>query len=654
MILALAGNPNCGKTTLFNALTGANARTGNFPGVTVTRSEGVCRARPEITLVDLPGVYALRPYSDEERVTRSYLLGGAADAVISIADATCPARSLYLTLQLLELGVPVVLALNVMDALRAGGGAVDTAGLARALGIPVVPVSAALGEGLDALLDAAAQAAHGPPPDPWRTLAPGPVQTCVRTLARLLAPAARTAGLPPVFAATQWLDDGGTLRAPAAAEPAAARMVRESGIPRDEALPTARFAQVDRLARFFTLPQALPGNRRSARIDRVLTGRYTAYPAMAGLLGGVFYLTFHIIGPCLSRLLARGIAWLADAADGALTALDAGPLLHGLVREGVFAGVGSVAAFLPVILALFFFLSLLEDTGYLARVAFVMDRPLRRLGLSGQSAVPLLLGFGCSVPGVLAARTLPTRRDRVLTIVLTPCMSCSAKAPVYAAFAAAFFPGRSAVVFLALYALGIGTAAGAAPLLGRTVLRGEAASFVMELPDYRWPDARSVLRRMWVRTKEFLARAFTVILAASVGVWVLRTFTPTWRVAASAGESLLAVAGQALAPVFAPLGFGDWRAATALMTGLLAKETVLSTLGVLLGGDLTAALPGVFSPAAAASFLVFTALYAPCVAAQAAMRQELGSRLGTLAAAIGTCAAAWCAAAVVYHIAVLL
>lgn len=650
MILALAGNPNCGKTTLFNALTGANARTGNFPGVTVTRSEGVCRARPEITLVDLPGVYALRPYSDEERVTRSYLLSGAADAVISIADATCPARSLYLTLQLLELGMPVVLALNVMDALRAGGGAVDTAELARALGIPVIPVSAALGEGLDALLDAAAQA----PPDPWRALVPGPVQTCVRTLARLLAPAAHAAGLPSVFAATQWLDDGGTLRAPAAAEQAAARMVRKSGLARDEALPTARFAQVDRLGRFFTLPQALPGSRRSARIDRVLTGRYTAYPAMAGLLGGVFYLTFHVIGPCLSRLLARGIAWLADAADGVLTALDAGPLLHGLVREGVFAGVGSVAAFLPVILALFFFLSLLEDTGYLARVAFVMDRPLRRLGLSGQSAVPLLLGFGCSVPGVLAARTLPTRRDRALTIVLTPCMSCSAKAPVYAAFAAAFFPGQGAAVFLALYALGIGTAAGAAKLLGRTVLRGEAASFVMELPDYRWPDARSVLRRMWVRTKEFLARAFTVILAASVGVWVLRTFTPTWRVAANAGESLLAVAGQALAPLFAPLGFGDWRAATALVTGLLAKETVLSTLGVLLGGDLTAALPGVFSPAAAASFLVFTALYAPCVAAQAAMRQELGSRLGTLAAAIGSCAAAWCAAAVVYWIAILL
>ena len=292
MILALAGNPNCGKTTLFNALTGANARTGNFPGVTVTRSESVCRARPEITLVDLPGVYALRPYSDEERVTRSYLLGGAADAVISIADATCPARSLYLTLQLLELGVPVVLALNVMDALRAGGGSVDTAGLARALGIPVVPVSAALGEGLDALLDAAVQAAHGPPPDPWRALVSGPVQTCVRTIARLLAPAAHAAGLPPVFAATQWLDGGSTLHAPAAAETAAARMVRESGMPRDEALPTARFAQVDRLTRFFTLPRALPGSRRSARIDRVLTGRYTAYPAMAGLLGGVFYLTF--------------------------------------------------------------------------------------------------------------------------------------------------------------------------------------------------------------------------------------------------------------------------------------------------------------------------------------------------------------------------
>ena len=420
MILALAGNPNCGKTTLFNALTGANARTGNFPGVTVTRSESVCRARPEITLVDLPGVYALRPYSDEERVTRSYLLGGAADAVISIADATCPARSLYLTLQLLELGVPVVLALNVMDALRAGGGAVDTAGLAQALDIPVVPVSAALGEGLNTLLDTAVRAAQGAPPDPWRALAPGAVQGCVRTLARLLADEARRAGLPPVLAATQWLDGERSLRAPEAARQAVTRMERETGLTRGEALPTARFAQVDRLTRFFALPRALPGSQRSARIDRVLTGRYTAYPAMAGLLGGVFYLTFHIIGPCLSRLLARGIAWLADAADGALTALDAGPLLHSRVCEGVFAGVGSVAAFLPVILALFFFLSLLEDTGYLARVAFVMDRPLRRLGLSGQSAVPLLLGFGCSVPGVLAARTLPTRRDRALTIVLTP------------------------------------------------------------------------------------------------------------------------------------------------------------------------------------------------------------------------------------------
>lgn len=652
MILALAGNPNCGKTTLFNALTGASAHTGNFPGVTVTRSTGVCRARPDVTLVDLPGVYALRPFSDEERVTRAYLLGGEADAIISIADTTCPARSLYLTLQLLELGVPVVLALNVMDALRAGGGAVDTAGLAQALGIPVVPVSAALGEGLDTLLDTAVRAAQGTPPDPWRALAPGAVQGCVRTLTRVLADEARGAGLPPVLAATQWLDDAHGDHAPEAARQAVARMERETGLTRGEALPTARFAQVDRLTRFFTLPQTLPGHRRSARIDRVLTGRYTAYPAMAALLGGVFYLTFHIVGPCLSRLLARVIAWLADAADGALLALDARPLLRALVREGVFAGVGSVAAFLPVILVLFFFLSLLEDTGYLARVAFVTDRPLRRLGLSGQSAVPLLLGFGCSVPAVLAARTLPARRDRVLTILLTPWMSCSAKAPVYAAFAAAFFPQRSALVFLALYALGIGTVAGAAPLLGRTVLRGEAASFVMELPDYRWPDARSVLRRMWVRTKEFLARAFTVILAASIGVWVLRTFTPAWRVAANADESLLAAAGRVIAPVFQPLGFGDWRAATALVTGLLAKETVLSTLGVLLGGELTAALPQVFSPAAAASFLVFTALYAPCVAAQAAMRQELGSRPAAFAAAAGYCAAAWCTAAVVYRIAI--
>lgn len=654
MILALAGNPNCGKTTLFNALTGANARTGNFPGVTVTRSEAVCRARPDVTLVDLPGVYALRPYSDEERVTRAYLLGGEADAIVSVADATCPARSLYLTLQLLELGVPVVLALNVMDALRAGGGAVDTAGLARALGIPVVPVSAALGEGLDTLLDAAVRAAQGAQPDPRRALAPGAVQGCVRTLTRLLADEARRAGLPPVCAATQWLDGTCSLHAPEAARQAVARMERETGLTRGEALPAARYAQVDRLTRFFTLPQTLPGHRRSARIDRVLTGRYTAYPAMAALLGGVCCLTFHVIGPCLSRVLARAIAWLADAADGALLALDARPLLRALVREGLFAGVGSVAAFLPVILTLFFFLSLLEDSGYLARVAFMTDCPLRRLGLSGQSAVPLLLGFGCSVPAVLAARTLPTRRDRTLTILLTPWMSCSAKAPVYAAFAAAFFPQHSALVFPALYALGILAAVGAAKLLGCTALRGQAAPFVMELPDYRWPDARSVLRRMWQRTREFLTRALTVILAASVGVWVLRTFTPAWRVAACADESLLAAAGRAIAPVFAPLGFGDWRAATALVTGLLAKEAVLSTLGVLLGGELTAALPQVFSPAAAASFLVFTALYAPCAAAQAAMRQELGSRLGALAAAAGYCAAAWCAAAAVYRIAIWL
>ncbi len=602
--------------------------------MTVTRSESVCRARPEITLVDLPGVYALRPYSDEERVTRSYLLGGAADAVISIADATCPARSLYLTLQLLELGVPVVLALNVMDALRAGGGSVDTAELARALGIRVIPVSAALGEGLDALLDAAAQAAHGPPPDPWRALPPsGPVQACVRTLARLLSRLRTRRGCRRC---SRRRSGSTAARCTRRRRPKRQRRAwyARAALPRDEALPTARFAQVDRLTRFFTLPRALPGSRRSARIDRVLTGRYTAYPAMAGLLGGVFYLTFHIIGPCLSRLLARGIAWLADAADGALTALDTGPLLHGLVREGVFAGVGSVAAFLPVILALFFFLSLLEDTGYLARVAFVMDRPLRRLGLSGQSAVPLLLGFGCSVPGVLAARTLPTRRDRALTIVLTPCMSCSAKAPVYAAFSAAFFPGRSAVVFLALYALGIGTAAGAAPLLGRTALRGEAASFVMELPDYRWPNARSVLRRMWVRTRNFSRgrsrsssrRAWACGYCGRShprGAWrqvPARACWPWWdrrsRRCSHRWASALArrdrardrTAGQGDGAVHAR------RAARRRPDGGAAGRILPSR-----GGEL----------------LVFTALYAPCVAAQAAMRQELGSRLGTLAAAAG-------------------
>ena len=601
MIFALAGNQNCGKTTLFNALTGSNQHVGNFPGVTVDQKIGEIKDGKSGSVVDLPGIYSLRPYTQEEIVTRDFILKGKPDGIINIVDATNIERNLYLTLQLLELRVPMVLALNMMDEVTAGGGTIDVKGMSQALGIPVVPISAVKNQGVDELVKIAVQTARSKTlPTVYDFCSPGPVHRCIHAVVHQIEDHAEKSGIPVRFAATKLIEgdedivtrlelDQNELEL---IEHSVKEMEDECGMDRNAALADMRYAFIESVCSGTVVKCRESREReRSEAIDKVVTNKYLALPFFFAIMLGIFFLTFNVIGSFLSDLLAAGIDALTVTVDSALTAYGLNPVVHSLVIDGVFAGVGSVLSFLPIIVVLFFFLSLLEDTGYLARVAFVTDCPLRRLGLSGQSAVPLLLGFGCSVPGVLAARTLPTRRDRALTIVLTPCMSCSAKAPVYAAFAAAFFPGRSAVVFLALYALGILAAAVAARLLGRTALRGEAASFVMELPDYRWPNARSVLRRMWVRTREFLTRAFTIILAASVGVWVLRTFTPAWRVAANAGESLLAVVGQALAPVFAPLGFGDWRAATALVTGLLAKETVLSTLGVLLGGELTAALP---------------------------------------------------------------
>ena len=655
MILALAGNPNCGKTTLFNALTGANARTGNFPGVTVTRSESVCRARPEITLVDLPGVYALRPYSDEERVTRSYLLGGAADAVISIADATCPARSLYLTLQLLELGVPVVLALNVMDALRAGGGSVDTAGLARALGIPVVPISAAKNEGVDELVDHALHVAkyqerpgrmdfcgeedHG-----------GAVHRCIHGIIHLIEDHAKAAGIPVRFAATKLVE--GDQRIEAALkldqnekemiEHIIVQMEQERGLDRAAAIADMRFHFIHQLVdQTVVKPRQSKEQLRSARIDRFLTGRYTAIPAFVGIMALVFYLTFGVIGLALQNLLEVGIDALTAAVDSTLTAWNVNAAVHSLVIDGIFTGVGSVLSFLPIIVTLFFFLSLLEDTGYMARVAFVMDKLLRRIGLSGRSIVPMLIGFGCTVPGVMASRTLPSERDRKMTILLTPFMSCSAKLPIYSLFAAAFFPEHAALVMVSLYFLGIAVGILMAILLKSSVFKGEAVPFVMELPNYRLPGLKNVVQLLWEKARDFLQRAFTVIFVATIIIWFLQSFDLRLSLTADPQQSILAWLASGIAPLFAPLGFADWRVSTALITGFMAKESVVSTLTILYGSS--AAFAAALSPAAAAPLLVFCLLYTPCIAAVASVKRELGGKWAFIMVA-NQCIVAWLAA----------
>ena len=659
MILALAGNPNCGKTTLFNALTGANARTGNFPGVTVTRSAGVCRARPDITLVDLPGVYALRPYSDEERVTRGYLLGGAADAVISIADATCPARSLYLTLQLLELGVPVVLALNVMDALRAGGGAVDTAGLARALGIPVVPISAAKNEGVDELVDHALHVAkyqerpgrmdfcgeedHG-----------GAVHRCIHGIIHLIEDHAKAAGIPVRFAATKLVE--GDQRIEAALkldqnekemiEHIIVQMEQERGLDRAAAIADMRFHFIHQLVEQTVVkPRQSKEQLRSARIDRFLTGRYTAIPAFVGIMALVFYLTFGVIGLALQNLLEAGIDALTVAMDSTLTAWNVNAAVHSLVIDGIFTGVGSVLSFLPIIVTLFFFLSLLEDTGYMARVAFVMDKLLRRIGLSGRSIVPMLIGFGCSVPAIMATRTVSSDRDRKMTILLTPYMSCSAKISIYAFFTAAFCPKYQALVMISLYLLGIMIGIVAALIMNQTAFRGKPVPFVMELPNYRLPSLKSVALLLWEKARDFLERAFTVIFLATIIIWFLQSFDTRLNVVTDSADSLLALIGQWIAPVFAPLGFADWRCATSLISGFIAKESVVSTLEILLGG---AALSTLFASRAAISFLVFTLLYTPCIAAVATIRREFNSTLKTVGVVLMQCCVAWIVAFVVY------
>lgn len=666
MIFALAGNQNCGKTTLFNQLTGSNQHVGNFPGVTVDRKFGEIRGERDCTVVDLPGIYSIRPYTPEEIVTRDFILGERPDCIINIVDASNIERNLYLTLQLMEMQIPMVLALNMMDEVRKNGGTVNVAGMSKALGIPVVPISAVKNEGVSELVDAAVLTAKRRAlPAVKDFCPPGPVHRCIHAVAHQIEDHAQAARISVRFAATKLIEGDSDIAARLELdqneleliEHSITEMETERGMDRNAALADMRYEFIGRVCRDTVVKPSQSAERaRSERIDRVLTHRIWALPIFFGVMLSIFYLTFNVVGAVLSDLLAKGIDALASIADRTLTQYDLNPVVHSLVIDGVFAGVGSVLSFLPIIVVLFFFLSILEDTGYMARVAFVMDQLLRKIGLSGRSIVPMLVGFGCSVPAIMATRTLASERDRQMTILLTPFMSCSAKIPIYGVFTAAFFPGKGGLVITSLYLMGILAGILAAKLLGGTVFRGNPVPFVMELPNYRFPSLQSVGRLCWDKAKDFLERAFTVIFIATLVVWFLQTFDVRFNVVDDSADSLLALTGAMLSPLFAPLGFADWRVSTALVTGFIAKESVVSTLGVLTGaaGNVAGALGSLFTPASAISFLTFTLLYTPCVAAISAVRQELGSGWKAAEMAVGQCAVAWLTAFVVYRLVLLL
>ena len=659
MIFALAGNQNCGKTTLFNALTGSNQHVGNFPGVTVDQKSGAIRGEKDCSVVDLPGIYSLRPYTQEEIVTRDFILRQKPDGIINIVDATNIERNLYLTLQLLELRVPMVLALNMMDEVRANGGSIDVQKMSQALGIPVVPISAAKGEGVSELVDQAVAAARG------RVLPKvtdfcsddSAVHRCIHAVVHLISDHADHLGVPARFCAAKLIEGGDDLaqelkldqNEQELLEHCIVQMETETGLDRNAALADMRYTFIEGVVAASVVKcRESREHARSVRIDRFLTGRYTAVPAFLGVMLLTFYLTFDVIGQRLSDLLDAGIGVVTAWVDGALTAYGINPVVHSLIIDGVFAGVGGVLVFLPVIVTLFFFLSSLEDTGYMARVAFVMDRPLRRIGLSGRSIVPLLIGFGCSVPAIMATRTVSSDRDRKMTILLTPYMSCSAKISIYGFFTAAFFPRYRALVMIGLYVLGIAIGIAAALIMNKTAFRGKPVPFVMELPNYRLPSARSVALLLWEKAKDFLQRAFTVIFWATIVIWFLQSFDTRLNVVSDSSGSLLALIGQVIAPIFAPMGFGDWRCATSLISGFIAKESVVSTLGVLLGGG---AISGLFTTRSALSFLVFTLLYTPCVAAVATIRRELDSSLKTLGVVAMQCGVAWLVSLAAYALA---
>ena len=666
MIFALAGNQNCGKTTLFNQLTGSNQHVGNFPGVTVDQKSGEVRGQKDCTVVDLPGIYSIRPYTPEEIVTRDFILNQKPDGIINIVDATNIERNLYLTLQLMEMRIPMVLALNMMDEVTSGGGTIDIKGMSKALGIPVIPISAVKNEGVDELIRiAVATAKNRVYPQVYDFCSPGPVHRCIHAVVHQIEDHAEKAGLPLRFAATKLIEGDEDIRARLEldqnelelVEHSVQEMEAEHGMDRNAALADMRYDFIETVCADTVVKCRESRERaRSEAIDRIVTNKYLALPIFFGVMLLIFYLTFNVIGSFLSDLLAEGIDALTAAADAALAAYGLNPVVHSLVIDGVFAGVGSVLSFLPIIVVLFFFLSILEDTGYMARVAFVMDQLLRKMGLSGRSIVPMLIGFGCSVPAIMSTRTLASERDRRMTILLTPFMSCSAKIPIYAVFTAAFFPKYAALVMIGLYLGGILVGIIAAKVLGATAFRGNPVPFVMELPNYRFPSAKSVGQLCWDKAKDFLTRAFTIIFVATIVVWFLQTFDTRLNLVSDSADSLLATVGAVLAPLFKPLGFGDWRVSTALITGFIAKESVISTLGILTGAGsevTVAALGTLFSTVSALSFLVFTLLYTPCVAAISAVKRELDSGWKAAGVALSQCVVAWVVAFLVYHAALL-
>ena len=665
MRFALAGNQNCGKTTLFNALTGSNQHVGNFPGVTVDRKEGVLKGKGQTaTVVDLPGIYSLRPYTQEEIVTRDYIIDEKPDGIINIVDATNIERNLYLTLQLLELRVPTVLALNMMDEVRENGGSIDVKKMSDELGIPVIPISAAKGEGVSELIDKAIETAKNkilPQKHDFCT-EDSPVHRCIHAITHLIEDHAEKIGIPPRFCATKLIEGGDNIADKLSLdenereliEHCIVQMEDESGLDRNAALADMRYEFIESVVEKSVVKcHESKGHIRSVKADKILTGKYTAIPVFLGILFLTFFLTFNVIGKYLSDLLNLGITSLSGVIDNALTAYGLNPVLQSLIIDGIFAGVGSVLSFLPIVITLFFFLSILEDTGYMARVAFIMDKPLRKIGLSGRSFVPMLMGFGCSVPAVMATRTVSSDRDRKMTVMLIPYMSCSAKIAIYAVFTQAFFPAGGAFVMMGLYLFGVLLSIVVALVLKSTVYKGQPVPFVMELPNYRFPSAKSVALLLWEKAKDFLSRAFTVILLATVIIWFLQSFDYKINFTTDSSQSLLAYIGRGISVIFRPLGFEDWRVTTALVSGFTAKEAVVSTLAVLSGTNadgLAAALPSIFTPLSALSFLVFTLLYTPCIAAVSTIRKEFKSFWATLGIVGVQCAVAYVCALAVFWI----
>ena len=660
---ALVGNQNCGKTTLFNQLTGAKQHVGNFPGVTVDRKSGAIRGYPNTEVTDLPGIYSMSPFSSEEIVSRNFVLQDKPTAIINIVDATNIERNLYLSMQLLEMGIPMVIALNMMDELVGNRGSIDVNAMEAMLGVPVIPISAAKNEGVDELIRHAVHVAKQQEPPLKQDFCDkddhgGAVHRCIHAVIHLIEDHAALAGLPVRFAATKAIEGDALIlqqlqldrNEQEMLEHIVRQMETERGLDRSAAIADMRFDFIERLcAQTVIRPQESKERIRSEKIDRILTGRYTAIPCFIGIMMLVFYLTFNVIGGGLQKLLELGIDRLSALTDTALTQLHVNPVIHSLVIDGIFTGVGSVLSFLPIIVTLFFFLSLMEDSGYIARVAFVMDKLLRRIGLSGKSIVPMLIGFGCTVPAVMATRTLTSERDRKMTILLTPFMSCTAKLPIYSFFVSVFFPGKSGLIMSGLYLLGILVGIGAAFLYKDTLFRGEPIPFVMELPNYRLPSVKNVGQLLWEKAKDFLQRAFSVILIATVVVWFLQSFDLQLNMVSDSADSILARISGILVPLFAPLGLGDWRICTALISGFMAKESVVSTLEVLFGGT----IGSILSPLSAGSLLVFSLLYTPCVAAVASVRRELGGKWAA-GLALWQCLIAWVVAFVIHGIGALL